>query len=382
MTPNVNESRAARLMKLYEDAEYALLKKFGLQFNDIVYSDKRIPAWVARKAGQLDDFLKEIKPIMNELEKASKETRDALLEASYMLGVDTFNDELPQQGADGLFGAIGFDNMPPESSQEFVALIDDMDGRFSELHRRILRDTEDGYRSVIGDILPNALLGVDSVEQATIRAVNEFAAKGIVGFEDRAGRHWGMAEYSEMAIRTGMKLAQIAGFTQSALARGYDLVIISDHQDTCSLCAKWERKVLSLTGLQADDPECDGWLADARAEGLFHPNCGHSMAVFVPGETDKNAGHDTSAKGRERDEQGYRNRQLQRYYERIIRRWKRVQAAAVTPEDERKAQAHVRQFQRKVRQLTIDSNLPRKYIREGGSVKLSPEALKLKPIAI
>lgn len=380
MIPNVSETRAARLLSLYEAAEREILRKLAKRFAGVP-DTARIPAWIARKHAEVLKAVQEITAVLTELEAASREMRTAMLESAYQMGSESFNEELPKQGADGLFSSLDI-NLAPEGAQALAPLMDEIDGRFSELHRRILRESEDEYRKIIADVLPNAALGVDSVREATRAALNAFADKGIAGFTDRAGRFWGMAEYAEMAVRTGLKLAHIAGFTQNALAKGYDLVIISDHADTCPICSKWERKVLSLTGMQADDPECDGWLADAQREGLFHPNCQHDMAVYVPGQTDRRAGHDISAEGRRKDEQGYNNRQKQRYYERMVRRWKRRQAAALTPEDEREARGHVAQWQKKLRTLTTEAHLRRKYEREGGRVTLSDEAKRLKPLQI
>lgn len=380
MIPNISEVRAARLLSLYEAAEREILRKLAKRFAGVPDA-ARLPAWIARKQAEVLKAVQEITAVLAELEAASREMRTAMLEAAYQMGAENFNDELSRQGADGLFSSLDI-NLAPEGAQALAPLMDEIDGRFSELHRRILRESEDEYQKIIADVLPNAALGVDSVREATRAALNAFANKGIAGFTDRAGRFWGMAEYAEMAVRTGLKLAHIAGFTQNALAKGYDLVIISDHADTCPICSKWERKVLSLTGMQADDPECDGWLADAQRDGLFHPNCQHDMAVYVPGQTDRRAGHDISAEGRRKDEQGYNNRQKQRYYERMVRRWKRRQAAALTPEDEREARGHVAQWQKKLRTLTTEAHLRRKYEREGGRVTLSDEAKRLKPLQI
>ena len=64
--------------------------------------------------------------------------------------------------------------------------------------------------------------------------------------------------------------------------------------------------------------------------------------------------------------------------ERTVRKWKRRQAAAITPEDERMARAYVVKWQGKLRELTGGTTLLRKYDREGGRVKLSDAARKLK----
>ena len=63
----------------------------------------------------------------------------------------------------------------------------------------------------------------------------------------------------------------------------------------------------------------------------------------------------------------------------MVRQWKRRQAVATKPEDERKAKAYVDRWQRKLRELTGETGLPRQYRREGGRVKLSEAAKRLGP---
>ena len=106
------------------------------------------------------------------------------------------------------------------------------------------------------------------------------------------------------------------------------------------------------------------------------------MTVYVPGLTDKAGGKDRQGCTPEMDREGYENRQRQRYTERMVRQWKRRQAVATTPEDERKAKAYVDRWQRKLRELTGETGLPRQYRREGGRVKLSEAAKRLGPVRL
>lgn len=367
MIPNATQERAEKLLGLYAEAEEMLLARLAAQLKGIDRRDTS--AWIQGKLTQTSKLRVELQAAVDDLDRRSAAERVALMWSAH------------DEGADGLYRELGLEGKPSARSQSIVALIDDADGRFSELHRRILRDVEDAYRDALADALPYAVMGVESTQQALTRALNELADRGLVAFVDKAGRRWGLPEYAEMATRTGMMLSMLAGYTQEALAHGEDLVIISDHYDECPLCAPWERKVLSLTGASARDKDCDGTLADARAAGLFHPGCLHAMTVYVPGLTIKDAGK-RGKRTAAQDKQGYKDRQQQRYAERMVRRWKRRQAVALTPQEEREARAHVEQWQRKLRAATAASNLPRKYNREGGRVKLSENARKLRPYIV
>lgn len=369
MIPNATQERAEKLLELYSAAEALLLQKIAGRLK--IGKTANAPLWVQKKLREIDALKREFQGALDRLEKAGADERIALMWAAH------------DEGADGLRRELNLPGAQAARSQAVVSLIDDMEGRFSELHRRILRDAQDVYRGVLYQAMPMAAMGVETTRQALQRALNAFADRGITGFVDKAGRHWGIAEYAEMATRTGMMNAALAGYTQEALNHGEDLVIISDHADECPLCTPWERKVLSLTGAQRYHPDCQGMLADAIAAGLFHPNCLHSMTVYVPGLTDRTGSKERAGISAEADAAGYSNRQQQRYMERTVRKWKRRQAVAMTPEEERYAKAYVDRWQARLRSLTgKGAKLPRKYDREGGRVLLSDAAKKLKPLKL
>ena len=68
----------------------------------------------------------------------------------------------------------------------------------------------------------------------------------------------------------------------------------------------------------------------------------------------------------------YLKRQQQRYLERNVRKWKKKQAAATSPEYERYCMHQVEYWQGRIRKHIKDNpELPRRYDREGGKVVLS-----------
>ncbi|WP_369268635.1 phage minor capsid protein, partial [Aerococcus urinae] len=80
---------------------------------------------------------------------------------------------------------------------------------------------------------------------------------------------------------------------------GEDLALVSDHAFECPMCAPWENQVISLTGQykgrvsvqhatredQTVTVNVKGTLEEAKQAGLYHPNCGHTMRLFLPGIT-------------------------------------------------------------------------------------------------
>ena len=251
----------------------------------------------------------------------------------------------------------------------------------SDLHRVLadlpalaLRNAFDSYQQIIASPAALNASGVITRRKATQDALNGFAARGIDGFTDKAGRTWHIDTYAEMATRTGAAHALRTAYEGELIARGEDLVIVTGNTYTCRLCAPWQDKVLSLTGLYPEGvhrlPSAvgDGYvtvhvagtLEEARAAGLHHPNCTHSEGLYLPGATVIEPG--TMGV---RDAETYDASQKQRALEREIRKHKRLLVAAITGEAESKARAAIRGYQAQIRELLAEHpKLQRKSYRE------------------
>ena len=251
----------------------------------------------------------------------------------------------------------------------------------SDLHRVLadlpalaLRNAFDSYQQIIASPAALNATGVLTRRKATQDALNGFAARGIDGFTDKAGRTWHIDTYAEMATRTGAAHALRTAYEGELIARGEDLVLVTGNTYTCRLCAPWQDKVLSLTGLypagvhRLPSAVGDGYvtvhvagtLEEARAAGLHHPNCTHSEGLYLPGATVIEPG--TMGV---RDAETYDASQRQRALEREIRKHKRLLVAAITGEAESKARAAIRGYQAQIRELLAEHpKLQRKRYRE------------------
>ena len=251
----------------------------------------------------------------------------------------------------------------------------------SDLHRVLadlpalaLRNAFDSYQQIISTPAALNATGVLTRRKATQDALNGFAARGIDGFTDKAGRTWHIDTYAEMATRTGAAHALRTAYEGELIARGEDLVLVTGNTYTCRLCAPWQDKVLSLTGLypagthRLPSAVGDGYVTvhvagtmeEARAAGLHHPNCTHSEGLYLPGATVIEPG--TMGV---RDAETYDASQRQRALEREIRKHKRLLVAAITGEAESKARAAIRGYQAQIRELLAEHpKLQRKRYRE------------------
>lgn len=236
----------------------------------------------------------------------------------------------------------------------------------------VLRDALDAYHTITTPHITSFTLGVGTRREATRDALNRFAANGIDSFTDKTGRRWRIDSYAEMALRTGFHNALRAGYTHTLSKAGFDLVHVIGGGYTCSKCAPWEGRILSLTGLTPtgrhrlrsatgdrwETVSVDATYDQARAEGLFHPNCGHTIAAYIPGAS-------RAVPATDGDPDVYAASQKQRSLERAIRKEKRLLAASLTPNEAGEHRRKIRAYQARIRGLiSKHPQLTRKRWRE------------------
>jgi len=241
------------------------------------------------------------------------------------------------------------------SSQAATMLTLDLTSKLEKLALRIARYPQDAYQRIISFTASNTLLGASTNLASQQLAVQRFLGQGITGFVDKADRNWRIGSYAEMAGRTAVNRA----FNDAGVWRmqqvGIHLVTPVGAGDSCSLCAPWVGKILSTDGttgtVQLQHATSDeivtvvihATLDAARTAGLHHPNCRHKDVAYLPGLT-------IPQEGQEYDPQAEADREKQRSIERDIRKYKRREAVAGTPADEKRAAMKVRAKQAQMRE--------------------------------
>lgn len=346
--PGMVEPLADRTRDLYAQAEERLLGIIARQLADGLDA----PGWAERKLAAVQQLRRASQAVVNELGKAVElDVFDAVADA-YNVGhraavaeLGALSDEARRLVDDATPNAQAVDRLAVETVD-----------RVTSTHRSILRAVLDAFRAVVAEVTATPLLGTGTRRQATQDAMRRFADSGIRAFVDRAGRRWQLTSYAEMAVRTSTARAATEAHARTLAEAGVELVIVSDAPRECPLCRPWEGRVLSLDGPPGertvtvehatDDGHMTpvhvaGTLNEARLAGFQHPNCRHSVSAYAPGIT--RIEQATS------DPAGYEAGQRQRAIERQIRKHKRRQAAALTPEAQRAARAKVRQWQKAMR---------------------------------
>jgi len=235
-----------------------------------------------------------------------------------------------------LFG----DSWESHAERSARAIREDLTGKLNQLGYRITRYADDVYRAVQADASAAQVLGLTPA-QAQHDAYRKLVRQGVTGFTDSRDRNWELSAYVEMASRTAAERAFNVSHLDRMQALGIDLFTVDDDGHPCPLCAPWQGKVLSAV----PDSRADATIAEATAEGLFHPRCRHTVVAYVPGVTEIPAPHEWNAD----DQRRYDESQTQRRLEREIRAAKREEAAAFTPEMRSQAQFNVRRAQARMR---------------------------------
>lgn len=126
------------------------------------------------------------------------------------------------------------------------------------------------------------------------KMAQEMQNRGIPAFVDKAGRQWSLRDYSNMAVRTTARQAEVAAMLS---ADDYDLWQIVRIGSTCPVCAPLEGRVYSKSGTNPDYPPLTlafGKVDKAGPDDLtntylnIHPNCLHALVKYTTiGKTDK-----------------------------------------------------------------------------------------------
>ncbi len=321
------EAVALEVRRIYADAETTLLERVARRLERGIEGE----GWAEARLSQVQTMRREVERVIARVSsEGGNEIERAVFEA-YEGGSEQATNDLAQVLDRPIERTLSTINR-----QAVEILARHTIARVQTTHLAILRTTDDIFRRVIAEASGQAVTGAMTRRQAAQAALDRFADAGITGFRDRSGRNWDIASYAEMATRSASGRAAIEGHSDRLQANGYDLVIVSDSPDECSVCRPWEGRILSLGGEHAGEyPTVD----EARAAGLFHPNCTHAATAYIPGLTERQKRAELP------NPEGYEIRQRQRQIERHIRRWKRRRAVALDDGARQYAGRKVRMWQ-------------------------------------
>ena len=337
---------------IYTSAEDKMLKAVA----------KRVAKGI-KEEGWNENKLKEVQLLHNEIEKILADTKK-LSDTKVSQGIiDAYKTGVQEvDGGKGTHNTVLDElDIPMNLKMQVLAT----NNLLSNASFQVLRKADDAYQKVMAHATTGLLAGVDTRRQASQKMLNEFAAKGITSFVDKAGRNWDLSSYAEMAARTVSHNAARQGHFDRQLEVGEDLVKVSTIGTTCPICQRWQGVILSISG---NHPKYHS-VEEAKASGLFHPNCKHTFNMYIP-DLDEGTEYEGKSEPSDYNEatpssQLYYETQKQRANERKIRYWKKRRALAITPEEEAKANEQIKKWQYKNLIHCEKYGLRRNYAREG-----------------
>lgn len=320
---------------MYADAEQRMLAHIAKQLAKGVDS----PAWAEQKLAQMNTYMDQMRRLALDMgRQAENFATDGMAMAFEQGGLQAVQDIFTK-----LYQPAGI----PARLGQLPALglmTNQLTGQLNAMRQQILRVANDEYRKAITAGLEQKMLGTMTQRQAVQQALDKFAAKGITGFIDKAGRKWTMEAYADMATRTGTMHAAVQGHLETLKQNGFDLVIVDEDGEPCPDCVDWEGMILALT-----PNDVYPTVEDAMSGGLFHPGCKHNVSLYQEGVTAPYTPK-TDAE-REVAAQRYADTQHLRYLEREVRASKRTEAVAMDPAAKAKARSRVRTYQGKIRRF-------------------------------
>lgn len=262
-----NTKTADRLVKLYRDTYKDILSQidsatdFGkfYRLQTLSYIDNELKML----AIETDKFIKTEIP---------KQYRSGVNEANE--GTKQLNLIAKSLGQDPFKIVYGFN---VQNRQMVEALMSDASKRFGEAISGVGRSAKNitnmaFQRQVRAKIAEGTLTGTTRKE--IVSGVKTLIKEqGLTAIKDKGGRTWTIDRYSDMLVRTKLVEARNTGLADRMLQNGQDLVQVSQNGSNHAECRKYEGKILSLTGNTKGYTSLD----QAMGNGLFHPNCKHTI---------------------------------------------------------------------------------------------------------
>ncbi|BCG57478.1 phage minor capsid protein [Paenibacillus sp. URB8-2] len=329
------------------------------------------PQWQQKKLEDLARYKKEARKIVRKAEPVIEEAVEQEVKGGFLAGIKNFGKRLLGKLIPRMLDIDGIsdDNFFRLNEGRVNALVSAAQGELRAANAAVLRQADDVFRQTIFKSQLYLNSGASSLGQAIDMATGEFLDKGFDSIQFAGGRRMNIASYAEMALRTSSQRAVFEGEGAKRRATGIHTVVISAHNNCSELCLPWQGKVyiddVYSGGVAGEGPY--PLLSSAMRAGLFHPNCRHNMSTFVPGQSRlPQPVDDDEALANFKDEQ------KQRYMERQIRRYKRRAAGNVDPINQAKAEAKVKEWQKRLREhVKTHENLRRDYSRE--KVQIPPK---------
>ena len=359
------------IAKIFEEIELRLiasLKRNLMRHKaEEIREDRQWTAWQAIKLQNLQKFRRENRQIMQEYsDKIDADTRQLMTEQ--------FREG--EREAEAVAGAEPVASVPDVhffgvNTPKMERLMQDVVQVEQTAETAALRTMDDVYRRTVNRAQLAMAAGETTLTKAIDMAVREFLERGLNSIVYRDGRH---VDYVRMVLRTTSTRAQLQGKSKRFAELGYDTVLISQYGGCSETCEPWQGRAYiddvftiwsgEINGDSGKSRYCGKWfplLSSAIRGGLFHPNCRHTMSLYIDGVTKIPPPIPAEQMQRQRELE-----QKQRVMERKIRKLKRLEAGTQDPQAVKEYGRKAREAQQELKAFVDEHRdvLKRDYERE------------------
>lgn len=392
------------IAKIFEEIELRLIKSLKRNLARHKEEERKVgfnyPAWQAEKLRNIERFRRENLGIMNEYTDVIDEQTRRLMTEQFREGEENVlrgesikawsgrtDDSWRNSGRDRVrenqWKRADVTPKPKDENaphffgvneQKMRTLISDITEIEKTCETAALRMTDDVYRQTLYKVQLAMGGGAMTLEKATDLAVKDFLDKGLNCIVYSDGRRVNIANYVRMALRTTSTRAKLQGEAKRRAELGIDTVQVSQYGMCSDTCLPWQGQVYiddvftPWTGehdeYQGRSNYCGKWfwlLSYAVKNGLFHPNCRHTLLNYRDGITEPPPILDGN-----KIRENAKLEQKQRRLENAVRKAKRKVEGFTDPANIKQAKRELREAQRVLHEFVGEHEdvLRRDYSRE------------------
>ncbi len=311
------------------------------------------PAWQALKLRAIGRYKQENRQIIQQYMEVIGPETEEMLQAQFAEGRDEtaagYEDQTGHTPvSDGAFFGV--------NAKRMNALLADTQQLEEKASSAALRMMDDVYRQTLHRAEIAMAAGTVTLPKAIDMAVEDFLRVGINCIEYKNGRRVNIADYAEMALRTAATRAKLQGDAAMRARLGVDTVRVSQYGMCSDTCLPWQGRVYIDDVFGVWNGERAGksgqsvngnWyplLSEAVENGLFHPNCRHTLTTWYEGISTMSVPMDP-----EKIRKNAALEQEQRRLERAVRQAKRLEMGSTDTESIRKYSLQRRTAQKKLK---------------------------------
>lgn len=363
LTPQYLAGLPDPIVELYSKAELAIIADMARRISrydwtaSVDWQYRRL-----REAGMMHDAI--IERLASITGKTKKEIEGLISEAaSKSLVADK-----------AIYKAQGLTVPPLNQNKPMLEILQEgykaLTGALQNITKTTAQTATRQFEKALDDAWMQVQTGAFSADEAIRRAAGSLAEKGLQAITYKETGHIDTLEVAvRRAVVTGVN--QTCGKVQVRLAEelGSDLMELTAHSGARPSHAKWQGKIVSLSGQPGYLSLAD--IGYGTGDGFKGWNCRHDWNPYFEGMprtwTDEQLAKLEEKKfeynGQKMTE--YEAQQQQRYIERNIRRWKREKAAMeAAGQDTSKSDKKIREWSARQADFLEQTGLKRQYQRE------------------